>query len=72
MTVEIPLKRKYTEPKRTGKYHSSFLGHSAKKKLRRLLTAREKALHEAQPVKVMYLLANGKRRMRIATKGQRS
>jgi hypothetical protein len=66
--IEIPLKRKYTAAKRKGKYRADYTGHAGRKMSRRKLTARELALHEAQPVKVMVLLANGKRRMQTTRK----
>jgi hypothetical protein len=60
--VEIPLKRKYRAGGK-GKYKSPSNGHAAPARAHRQLTDREKALHLAQPVRVMHLQANGKVRM---------
>ncbi len=62
MTEAIPLKLKY----RTGhksRYKSPSGGNNQAAKQKRALTDREKALHLAQPHRVMVLGANGKIRM---------
>jgi hypothetical protein len=62
MAVEIPLKRKYRVGGK-GRYKSNAGGNNQAAKQHRELTPAEKALHLAQPVKVMRLLPNGKVRM---------
>lgn len=63
MSVEIPLKLKYRARKTSKRCHTDYMGRSAKRRLHRQLTDTELALHARQPVKVMHLLPNGKRRM---------
>jgi hypothetical protein len=62
MTVEIPLKRKYKTAHR-GRYSNGGGGNNRPARQHAPLTDRERALHAAQPKKVMHLQANGKVRM---------
>ena len=62
LATEIPLKKKYRSGGK-GKYKSPTNGHAAPARVHRQLTEREKALHLAQPVRVMWLMSNGKVRM---------
>lgn len=66
MATNIPLKRKYLTAEK-GRYRAGYSGNNNKAKLHRALTDREKALHAAQPAKVMILLPNGKVRMFLAS-----
>jgi hypothetical protein len=59
------IKAKYIARKPRGKYHSDFNGRNNAAKPKHPLTDREKALHAAQPVKVLHILASGKGRMEI-------
>jgi len=58
------LKAKYRTPKPVGKGHADQNGHAGKKKIHRPLTPAERALHAAQPYKVM-VMRNGKCRMEV-------
>jgi hypothetical protein len=62
MATELRLKLKYKVGGKS-RYHGSYGGNSRPAKLHRQLTDREKALHAAQPKKIMLLQANGKRKM---------
>jgi hypothetical protein len=62
MTVEIRLKKKYRVGG-WGRQNSPAGGNNRAARQHAPLTERDKALHAAQPVKVMHLQANGKCRM---------
>lgn len=62
MPVEIPLKAKYRVRPIARRNKSDYGGHGGKKRNHRPLTKEEKALHAAQPYKIM-VMRNGKCRM---------
>ncbi len=66
MAVEIPLKLKYRCSKASKKCHGDQFGHAQKKRTHAPLTEREKELNARQPLMVLHLLANGKKRMERA------
>lgn len=67
MPVEIKLKLKYRTGGR-GKYKSPSGGNNRAARQHRELTPVERALHAAQPVRVMMLQPNGKVRMVTVTR----
>lgn len=67
MAIEIPLRLKYRRGGR-GKYKSPSGGNNRAARQHRELAPAERALHAAQPVRVMVLQANGKIRMMTVTR----
>jgi hypothetical protein len=63
---EVPLKRKYLLYKPARNNRNGHSENAGVKVLHKPLTEREKALHAAQPRKVMILGANGRTRMELA------